>query len=417
MNSSIRTSDGGLSIVVNNKPYTVQPDHPNYAEINKALREKRWSDVPDLITVTRAIARHIEQTAKADSDLGVNVANNSVLFRGEPVHGTVMSRIVDMAREGFDIKPMELFLANLHDNPSNKAITQLYDWMEANGITITEDGHLLAFKRVRDDFLSFYDGKTSNHIGTTPSLPRNKVDDRSEVTCSHGLHFCSHAYLPHYHGGDGRVLLLKINPRDVVSIPTDYGNAKGRACAYLILDELKGDARQGIETHNVIPQPVVIDTNDVNQSNDYKDGYAAGYKDGRGKKATGTSADSGRYNDWSSAYSQQYFDGYAAGRKDGRDKKPNLYGTGSGADTFVPTSDGLATRVFKVIAEQLGLDVTSIKLTDKFIADLGIDSLDVVEIVMALEDEFSTEITDEQAEKAVTVGDALDLVRSLIEQS
>ena len=60
-------------------------------------------------------------------------------------------------------------------------------------------------------------------------MPRNAVDDRRHNTCSTGLHFCSWAYLPHYHGAQGRVLVLKIDPANVVSIPSDYANAKGRA--------------------------------------------------------------------------------------------------------------------------------------------------------------------------------------------
>jgi acyl carrier protein len=67
-------------------------------------------------------------------------------------------------------------------------------------------------------------------------------------------------------------------------------------------------------------------------------------------------------------------------------------------------------RVKKIVAEQLGVNDAEIKNESSFIDDLGADSLDTVELVMALEDEFETEIPDEQAEKITTVQQAIDYV-------
>ena len=68
-------------------------------------------------------------------------------------------------------------------------------------------------------------------------------------------------------------------------------------------------------------------------------------------------------------------------------------------------------RLKKVIVEQLGVDEYEITLDSSFVDDLGADSLDVVELIMALEEEFNVEIPDEDAEKIVTVGDALDYIK------
>ena len=64
-------------------------------------------------------------------------------------------------------------------------------------------------------------------------------------------------------------------------------------------------------------------------------------------------------------------------------------------------------RVSKVIVDRLGVDESEVTLQASFRDDLGADSLDVVELVMELEDEFDMEITDEDAEKISTVGDAI----------
>ncbi len=70
----------------------------------------------------------------------------------------------------------------------------------------------------------------------------------------------------------------------------------------------------------------------------------------------------------------------------------------------------VAEKVKKIVAEQLGVKEEEIKPESSFVNDLGADSLDTVELVMALEDEFGMEIPDEEAEKIATVGDAIKYI-------
>ena len=70
----------------------------------------------------------------------------------------------------------------------------------------------------------------------------------------------------------------------------------------------------------------------------------------------------------------------------------------------------IEARVKKIVAEQLGVNEAEVKTSSSFVGDLGADSLDNVELVMALEDEFGTEIPDEEAEKITTVQQAIDFV-------
>jgi acyl carrier protein len=67
-------------------------------------------------------------------------------------------------------------------------------------------------------------------------------------------------------------------------------------------------------------------------------------------------------------------------------------------------------KVKKLVAEQLGVEIEKIELNSSFIEDLGADSLDTVELVMALEEEFDAEIPDEDAEKITTVQEAINYI-------
>jgi len=69
-------------------------------------------------------------------------------------------------------------------------------------------------------------------------------------------------------------------------------------------------------------------------------------------------------------------------------------------------------RVKKVIADQLGLDVNEITMESSFVEDLGADSLDIVELIMALEEDFEIEIPDEDAEKITSVGNIVDYIKA-----
>lgn len=410
MNSFILTA-GGAALVISGRPFTIDKTHPNFDFVLDKIRAKDWQAIPELINISLSLVKFANGKVMVDPDAGV------VLYGGREVHNVLVDHMLTMMSNNFDIEPMAQFLANLYQNPNAETIEALYGWMQHNNVTITEDGCLVAYKRVRDDYKSFHDGSTVHAIGFETSMPRDLCDQNNRNTCSAGLHFCSHAYLPNYHGGQGRVLILKINPRDVTAIPNDYNFAKGRACAYTVIGELEGEARLRIEKEEVLDTPVLTADTNANATAAFRAGYEAGYKDGRGKKAKGTSLDyrtvdkPGQTGPEATALYNEYDQGYEAGRLDGRNKKPKLYGSEPVEPPVV--GDDVTERVIRIVSEQLGVPESDITTSSSFTADLGADSLDLIELVMACEDEFGIEIADEQAETCVTVADTVDLIRKL----
>jgi len=208
-------------------------DHVNYDAIIERLNTEDYDGIIPLLDVASSIT--------LASHGKVTVLEGCVCFNGDEVINPLTDRILQFVREGLPFKPMTKFLENLMDNPSRTAIQELYLFLEDNKLPLTEDGCMLAYRKVDNDYMSFHanpDGtRNSNKVGDVVEMKRNEVDDVRDNVCSNGLHFCSLSYLPKYMGGSGRVMLVKINPADVVSIPSDYNNAKGRTCLYEVIAE------------------------------------------------------------------------------------------------------------------------------------------------------------------------------------
>ena len=225
-----------IILVLNGKSHTISKDtHIAYDKIVDALKKRNWDVLHDLVDTKKAITVFSKGNVSITED-------NEVYWKGAPFHNALSTRMLDMFNEGFSIEPMVLFMENLMNNPSTRSIEQLYGFLEKNSLPITDDGHFLAFKRVRSDYKDIHTATIDNSVGMTVEMERSEVDDDPNSLCSSGLHFCSESYLDSFGGQNDPVMILKINPADVVSIPTDYNGAKGRCCRYEVVDQVEGSA-------------------------------------------------------------------------------------------------------------------------------------------------------------------------------
>lgn len=258
----------GVSLILNGRSYSIAKDHPNYDEIISELGYGDAADLEKLAELVKPPIVHLQQALVGASLTDrVTVDDHAVYFDGKPVHNTLTFRMLDLLKdERKDVTPMARFLENLMQNPSYRAVQGLYSFLEKGGIPLTTDGHFLAYKYVREDYFDCYSGTFDNSVGKIVEMPRNQVDENPERTCSHGLHVCSYEYLPKTTGGS-RVVICKINPADVVAIPTDYNDTKMRVCRYEVVGEVEGYGERPAE--NVLAQRSLFD--DYDRSDDDED--------------------------------------------------------------------------------------------------------------------------------------------------
>lgn len=218
-------------VVIGNKSHTISRSHITYQRVIDAIKADDWEIVKDVIEPKKVVLEYGQGN--------VAIQGETLFWKGREMHNALSRRMIQMLQDGFPIEPMIAFMENLMSNPSKRAVDELYGFLEKNNLPITPDGHFLAYKKVRADYKDCHTGTMDNSVGQVVEMERNEVDDNKDRTCSFGLHFCSQDYLNHF-GGE-RTVIVKINPRDVVSIPSDYNDSKGRACRYEVVDEIGKD--------------------------------------------------------------------------------------------------------------------------------------------------------------------------------
>jgi hypothetical protein len=233
------------------KPVKVEKSAPEYNRIIACfdLPESEQED---------AIASLINQKVGKFEQDGFTINPDSVTYEGERLPTALADKVRSIAQEGLPVKLFRKFWDSLQNNPSANSVRQLYDFLSYKELPITEDGSFLAYKGVNRDGWSCHgnlktkvlqgivdgEGRIKNKVGETIEVLRRDVDDERANGCSFGLHVGSLDYAESF--ANGRVLIVKINPADVVSVPTDCSCQKCRVAKYEIIDSYETEIRNAV---------------------------------------------------------------------------------------------------------------------------------------------------------------------------
>ena len=222
----------GIAVYVDRKSYTIPNQSKNYDLVLRAIKNDDLDALREALDIRTSIVSALANTGGNV----VRVDGSRIMYGDYEITGLVYTRIFEMMNLGVDVKPMIRFCENLMKNPSNRAVNELFGFLDACSLPITEDGHFLTYKRIRTDYKDVHSGTFDNSVGKIVEVPRNQVDEDSNRTCSYGLHVCSYDYLAHFSGE--RIVVCKVSPENVVSVPSDYNNSKMRVCKYEVVDEI-----------------------------------------------------------------------------------------------------------------------------------------------------------------------------------
>ena len=226
---------GFITVVLDGERYSINAGNGLFSKALEAYKVNDWDAFISCVNPT------IRLKSLYASYEGIEVKDGNLYVFGEPVHSTLATRVLSFLEAGLDCVHLFKFILKLNLNPSKRAVDELYTFLEHRALPITDNGNFLAYKAVNSDYTDKYSGKFLNTIDSVLEMPRNKVDDNKEVGCSYGFHAGTVEYAKDFLGGSGHLMIVEINPSDVVSIPTDCQFQKLRTCKYKVVGEYEID--------------------------------------------------------------------------------------------------------------------------------------------------------------------------------
>ena len=226
---------GFITVVLDGERHSINAGNGMFSKALEAYKVNDWDAFIGCVNPT------IRLKSLYASYEGIEVKDGNLYVFDEPVHSTLATRVLSFLEAGLDCVHLFKFILKLNLNPSKRAVDELYTFLEHRALPITDNGNFLAYKAVRDDYSDKYTGKFINTIDAVLEMPRNKVDDDKNVGCSYGFHAGTVEYAKDFMGREGHLMIVEINPADVVSIPTDCQFQKLRTCKYKVVGEYEID--------------------------------------------------------------------------------------------------------------------------------------------------------------------------------
>jgi hypothetical protein len=248
---------------------TIHKDNPNWEAILECVKLGDEAGVVRLMNLRKTI----EDFGTGVEGRGeIKVVGDKVLYRDEPLYGEDITRIKEYLSMKFPVTSMIKFLERKMKNPSRRSIESLYGFLSHQGMPITDNGTFLGYKGVLGDFSSrntgseplikgqrLPNGSIFNGIGETIEMERRYVCDDFNQPCGPGLHAGSLEYATSWAGEDGRVVIVEIDPANVVSVPKQETN-KLRITSYRVVGEYVGKLSNTYNNEYVRPEEISAPT-------------------------------------------------------------------------------------------------------------------------------------------------------------
>jgi len=242
-----------ITIAADGKSFCIPHTNSSFNKLVNLYRHGRKDELVEEADIASRIIKYGEGH--------FDIRHGQVYIHDDVVPDVISNRILEFARQSLPTTPLVNFWVNLKQNPSVDSREQLYGFLEHNNIPLTDDGCFIAYKgvnRVNDNLVDSYTGQFDNNVGSVVEMDRDKVDDDPTQTCSRGLHVAAYEFASTW----ASVLVhVKVNPRDVVSVPKDYDGKKMRVCRY----EVVAESEEAITTPRWTPDDYDWDEDDVEE--------------------------------------------------------------------------------------------------------------------------------------------------------
>ena len=244
LNALIKTNES-ITAVIYGVPQTMSHEHPSFAEALICLTTGDIDTLDKLFDISATIQKKFTH----DGVGNLTIQDGCIFYKGTEIHNYVTDRIFEFMEEGLPFRPLVNFLDKLMQNPSRRSVIELYKFLEHKSMPICEDGDFLAYKSVDENYRDHYSKKFDNSVGQILEMPRNNVCDDATHGCAEGFHAGTYEYASSFgRSGTSNLLIVKIDPSDVVSVPKDCDCQKLRTARYEVVKDFERIYRQPLNT-------------------------------------------------------------------------------------------------------------------------------------------------------------------------
>lgn len=223
MQINFHVLDNSIVLNYDRKTQVIASEDARYKDVLACIRENRLADIPGVVEIE-----------KRYSGNGIELKDGLFHVKGEPMPAELEARIIKFRDANLPYDALVKFWENLKKNPSFNSRKMLFKFLEHNGHPLTTDGCFIAYRGVTDDFKDVRTKTFDNKPGSVCEMDRSQVDENPNNTCSSGLHVACFDYAK---GFGPKLIEVKVNPADVVAVPTDYNGTKMRVCRFEVIQE------------------------------------------------------------------------------------------------------------------------------------------------------------------------------------
>lgn len=231
----------------------VDENHHNYDKLVECLVDKdgdKFVEYYNAPKVDVQVEEYPELQDHYEDDLVIS--NGKIFYRGKQVDDAVCKYVAKLQSMNADITGMKKYIGRMYNNVSEEARDQQFRFINLHHLIIDPEGYVIAYKYVDKNYMDKYSRTISYAVGNVVKMKRSEVDDNSRAGCSRGLHAGSLKYVYSYGSHDDRIVIVRIDPADIVCIPKDCNFQKMRCCRLQVIGDYQGQLYKPVYSSNNI---------------------------------------------------------------------------------------------------------------------------------------------------------------------
>lgn len=258
---------------------TADDSNPGFEAIVSSLLDPQGASAEDIAALFNPEAAAVRNFARTSVSERISVKDGQVYFDQQVIDTALTRQMIRLMDEGIsDWEGLAKFMEKVETNPNQHSREQLYEWLRRHDVAINSEGDCIFYKGVRRNpdgtLVSRHagpaivngievNGNVPNEPGDVVEMDRSQVKHNPSVGCASGLHVANWRYAKSW--AQGAVLKVLVNPRDVVSVPTDSNWEKIRCSRYKVLEVVDAPVNtsylplDGVDTPDLAGDPADFD--------------------------------------------------------------------------------------------------------------------------------------------------------------